>query len=251
MNKIISKLRELLEKIKIFLSKKKNLVTVLIILGIILITIIILVLSKNKKNQFTLNEIYNVYPEEVRTLYSNIVSVSCYGDLYLNIGKDSGSVKTDDMNDNNLIDYMFSNLDKNNQLTDEFELKVINITAKSLFNTTKELSSKITNYQYGNYIYNIKDSKVTRTKSECHSDREYVSQLYGYSYNKNQLSMDVNIGYLKDGILYDLDNNRLGSYNRDVKELANLFVGNSYYRFNYVLDGKNYKLDNVEWNSKL
>lgn len=255
MENVIEKVKSIFSKVvdflKKFFSDKKNLVTTLIVLGIIIVVVVVaIIFDKDKNDRFALNEIYNVYPEEVRELYSNIVSVSCSGDLHLDITLDGGVVKADKINEKNLLDYLFSNLDKNNKLTDEFETKIISSTANSLFYTQRDLVSKVDNYQYDGYIYHVDGSKVTRTKDKCSSDRQYVSQLYGYSYDKNQLSMDVNIGYLSNGVLYDLADNRLGEYNNDVKELFNLFVGNSYYRFNYVLDGETYKLDNVEWNSK-
>lgn len=255
MKKVIDKTKKfflnVINKAKNFLSKKNNLITTLIVLGIIVIVIIIAVIfSKNHKQRFALSEIYNVYPEEVRELYSNIVSVSCYGDLYLDITLDSGKIDVDKMNSNNLIDYLFSYLDKNNLLTDQISLNTINMNAVRLFHMEKKFENELNNYQYGDYLYKIKNDKIVREKKECSSDKQYLTHLYGYSYNTNELSMDVNIGYILDGVLYDLADNRLGEYNGDATKLDDLFVENSYYRFNYISDNGIYKLNSVEWNSR-
>lgn len=245
------RMKNVVDKIKKFFSKKNNLITSVIILVIIIIVIVVAIIFKNNhRRRFAINEIYNVYPEEVRELYSNIVSVSCHGDLYLDINLDNGKIDVSEMSSNNLIDYLFSHLDKQNLLTDQISISTINEYATKLFNMKSNFRNELNNYQYGDYLYQIKDNKLTREKKECVSDKQYLTHLYGYSYNINELSIDVNIGYLSDGILYDLADNRLGEYSGDVKELDNLFVENSYYRFNYVYVNKTYKLSSVEWNSR-
>ena len=83
------------------------------------------------------------------------------------------------------------------------------------------------------------------------SDKNYITHLYGYSYNVHELSIDVNIGYLDNGVLYDLADNRLGEYTGEVKELQDLFKTNSFYRYNYVKDDGMYKLISVEWMDRI
>lgn len=238
------------DKIKSFFSKKTNIIA-LVAIALIIIIILILALRDREEKKFALNEIYNVYPEEVRELYSNMVEISCGGDLHLNVSLDSGEVSVSQLDQNNLLDYMFSYLDKNDGLVDNMEVSLIQSTTKKLFDGELDFTSKINNYVYGDYSYTVKDGKVSRAKSECNVDTQYVSHLYGYSYNTKKLSIDVNIGYLKDGNLYDLANNLLGKYNGEVAELEKLFGPNSYYRYNYVLDGKIYKLTSVEWNNRV
>ena len=59
--------------------------------------------------------------------------------------------------------------------------------------------------------------------------------------------MDVNVAYLKDGILYNYDNQNLGEYDGDATKLAELTENTSYFRFNYGKDGDTFKLLSIEW----
>lgn len=237
---------KIVDKLKVFFSKKINLISTIVFVLILLVIILVLVLKKDDK--FTLNSIYNVYPEDVKALYSNMVEVSCYGDLHLDIELDNGTTDVTSVKTNNLIDYMFSYLDKEDKLGDEFSFDIVKDATDKLFYGDIDFRDNIDKYVYGNYVYTLKNGMVTREKGTCSSDFEYVSQLYGYSFNEDMLSVDVNIGYSKNGILYDLSDKKLGEYNGDPSELGDIFINSSYYRFNYVLDGKDYKLKSVEWN---
>lgn len=239
-------------KLKSFFSKRENKILVVAILIILIIVLVVaIVFKKDEDSKFALNGIYDVYPEDVRELYSNMVSVSCYGDLHLDITLGSGIVKVGNINKNNLLDYMFSNLDKNNKLTDQMDIDIFKNVSKNLFSGNVTLDNLINGYTYGEYKYIVKDDKVSREKKECISDKNYITHLYGYSYNVNELSIDVNIGYLDNGVLYDLSDNRLGEYTGEVKELQNLFKTNSFYRYNYVKDDGKYKLISVEWANRI
>lgn len=240
-----------MDKLKKFFEKKTNIIMVIGILVVVVIVVLVAILFKREdKEKFSLSKIYDVYPEDVRNLYANMVSVSCYGDLYLDLKLDSGKIKVADINRNNLIDYMFSYMDKHDKFEDEMEVNDFNAISSDLFNEKLDFKNDIDKYKYGEYEYLVEDGKVKRNKAECSSDKKYVSHLYGYSHSDLELSIDVNIGYEKDGKLYDLADNLLGDYDGDVSKLGDLFGNNSFYRYNYVLDGKIFKLDSVEWNSR-
>ena len=109
-----------------------------------------------------------------------------------------------------------------------------------------DLVQYINDFEYDEYVYNIKDNMLVRKKSKCESDIRYVSRLYGYSFGTEVLSMDVNIGYLKNGILYDLNDNKLGNYDGvNMEKLNELFKDTSYYRYNYIKKDDDYKLKSV------
>ncbi len=240
-------LTKILSILKSFFSEKRNII-ITIIVAIIIIGLILIIVFHKKDNRFALNEIYDIYPGEVRKLYSNIVEIPCTGDLHLDdITINAEQTSIDDINKNNLLDYLFSNIDKNEGLNDKMEISLIKKRQKELFNTNLDLTETINNYQYGEYLYTIEGNKVTRKAAECKNDIKYVTFLYGYSWNNNLLSMDVNISYLKDGILYDLADNKLGSYNGDVSKLFSLTKTTSYYKFNYVKKSGDFKLDSVRW----
>jgi hypothetical protein len=75
--------------------------------------------------------------------------------------------------------------------------------------------------------------------------------LYGYSVGKERLSMDVNVGYLKDGILYDYHDNNLGEYNGDVTMLPKIMDKTTFYRFIYVKENGIFKLSQVEHKNRV
>lgn len=242
-----------MNKIKDFFSVKRNLIATVIVI-IILIILLIVVFKDNDdyEKKFSLNAIYDVYPEEVRKLYSNIVGANCFGDLKLDIELGVGKVKVEDIKDNNKLDYLFSYIDKNSKLEDEMSKGIFEDAAKLLYSKDINIISMIKDYQHLGYVYNVSGDNIVREEKECSDvQKQYVSHLYGYSYNENLLSVDVNIGYSSDGVLYDMADNKLGEYDGKIEKLSELFGSNSYYRFNYIKDNGKYKLDSVEWNNRV
>lgn len=235
---------------KFFSIKRNKIIVILVVLVILIIVLLSIFIKKEKDEKFSLNSIYDLHPEVVRKLYSNVVEVSCSGDMHLDIQLNSGKNLVKDIKKEILINYLFSHLDKNKLLNNDTDISFINMKSKEIFADDIKFDNLINNFQYNNYIYNVNDGKITRNESSCNSDIKYVSYLYGYSYNEKEASMDVNIGYLKDGILYDLSNNKLGSYSGDIKDLRELFMQSSFYRYNYIKEGSFYKLSSVEWNTK-
>lgn len=251
MDSFVKKIKQLINKLfKLITSKKKNSIIITII-ALLIIIIIIIVVNSRRTRSFALNEVYNFAPAEIRELYSNIVEVSCDGDLYFSDLADVNNIDVKNMNKQDLLNYVFSNLDKAELLSNEFASNLITTTANKLFLNDTKLLKEIKDYQYGDYIYNVKNSKIVRTKKECVSKNNYISNLYGYAWDKEKLSVDVNIGYLKEGILYDLDNKKMGAYDGNASKLFDLFDMNTYYRFNYVKDGNNIKLTSVELKRKV
>lgn len=248
---IFKKIMNFFKKIITFIANfwRKNIVNKIIMIAVLVIIIVLILLCVFRKEveKFALNEFYDVYPEEVRKLYTNIVEVSCTGDLHLDIKVDDKATPVDKLNKNTLLDYLFNNIDKNGGLTDKIDVGFIKRRQKELFNLSSDLTEAIKDYQHGDYVYNVNGNSVTRKKSECKSDIKYVTFLYGYSWNKDLLSMDVNISYQKGDMLYDLNDKELGNYDGDVSKLFNLTKTTSYYRFNYVKRGNDFELDSVSW----
>ena len=59
------------------------------------------------------------------------------------------------------------------------------------------------------------------------------------------------MGYLVGNTLYNLKDERLGTYDGDVSKLRDLFSTSPHYRYNYVMDNKVYKLTSVEFKSRI
>ena len=243
----MKKIKEFLKK---FFSKKRNIIICLACLLLIIILLIIL-LRIPKKIKFALNEIYNVNPAEVRELYQNMVEVSCSGDLHFDINLGSGARGTADIDKDNLLEYLFSYLDKNEMLEDTMNLAVFENAAKKLFYGDVNPFDSFKTYSYGNYIYTKSGAKVTRKVHKCERNITYVDHLYGYSMNKENLSMDVAVGYMKDGTLYGYNNIALGKYDGDVTKLPTLMEKATFYRLTYVKENGLYKLTQVEHKNRV
>ena len=106
-----------MEKLMKFLKNKIVIISIAVV--IIIIAILVLLLNKDDDNEFMLDPIYDVYPEEVRELYSNTIYVSCTGDLYLGIDDDSDEVLIENIDKQYMINYLFSHLDKRNKLKND------------------------------------------------------------------------------------------------------------------------------------
>ena len=233
-----------MEKLMKFLKNKIVIISIAVV--IIIIAILVLLLNKDDDNEFMLDPIYDVYPEEVRELYSNTIYVSCTGDLYLGIDDDSDEVLIENIDKQYMINYLFSHMDKHNKLNENTTIDILNDVENKLFSKKLDLVKYIKDFRYGEYIYNIEENMLVGKKSKCESDIRYVSRLYGYSFGTEVLSMDVNIGYLKNGILYDLNDNKLGEYDGvNTEILDQLFDGTDYYRYNYIKDESDFKLKSV------
>lgn len=236
-------------KENIIKNKKYIIIGLIIFILMLSIVSIVLYLKVPKEEKFALSSIYSVYPEEIQEIYSNMVFVSCYGDWHLDIPVDNAKkVNIQDIKKNLLIDYVFSYMDKNNLLNDNITVEDFVKTSDLLFFNELDLVGLIDDYIYKDYMYTVKEGTITRTNTKCVSDKQYVSHLIGYSFNKKELSVDVKIGYMDKDILFDFNDKKLGKYDGDPAKLGNMFTYSPYYRFNYVsVDGK-YKLNTVEFN---
>ena len=249
-NKYLEIWHNILDAVKKFFSVKRNIIITAIV---ILIIIILFIIFHNKKsNEFVLNEVYDIYPDEVRELYANFVDVSCSGDMHLSINVDSGAYDINHIPKKDLLNYMFSYLDKNGMLADSITDNVIEKVQRQLFNGDVNLLSEIKAFSYGGNIYDYASGKVTKKGSKCEeSDVTYVTHLYGYYWKNDKLSIDIMVGYLKDGTLYTYDDKEMGKYDGDASKLSSLMEPASYYRISYIrYDQNKYKLSSVEWRHK-
>ncbi len=82
--------------------------------------------------------------------------------------------------------------------------------------------------------------EVETNKTE--GTREYVSKLYGYSYDENEnIVMQVKEGYIENNKVYDLDGNELGEYTEDT--LNTTLDNGTLKTYNYTKENNDYKLE--------
>ena len=71
--------------------------------------------------------------------------------------------------------------------------------------------------------------------------REYVSKLYGYTYDENEnIEMHVKEGYIENNKIYDLEGNELGDYTEDT--LNTLLDNGTLKVYNYTKNDNEYIL---------
>lgn len=171
--------------------------------------------------------------DTVDELYENVKSTNC---SYIK------EVNKDKLTDDAMLYVVFSNLANNKKLSDNVSYNDYKNAAKKVLGEEKVIPENFENYEYDGYSYTLKDNKISRTKGTC-GDKEYISKLYGYSYNDNELIVDMRVGYKKDGKLYDLDNKELGKYS---KKTSNALMDSATPQvLTYKKDGNNYILENV------
>ena len=234
---------------KIFNNYKKIIIIIVIAtVSIILISLIwhrLIILTDN--SQYKNNSEDEIITLKIRKIYDNIENVSCSGAWYIEeITDEKNNITINELKNNELLDYIFSYLDKNNELSDNMNIKTILNVAKKLYAEDVTKIINIENYQYNDFIYNKVGKKIKRKASSCISPIKYVSQLYGYTQNEDILEIDINYGYTEDDKLYDLSGKLLGEYDDDDKITSNLLKSNYYYRYNYKLIKNEYKLSSIE-----
>ena len=201
-------------------SKKKLILLVGILIIIIIVVLIVVFNNQNKEEKI---EIVNY--KEAEKLY-----------------QESNNKCTDitDENDNLILYLIFSELDKDNKLSDNISYEEYENTAKTILKTD-DIPQTINNYLYDGYSYTLKDNKITREKTEC--EERYVSKIYGYSNDNNTLSLYISSGYVKDGKVYNLEGIEIGDY--DKNKINKILDSGTIKIYNYKNENGKYVLDSI------
>lgn len=207
---------------------------------VILIIIVVLAFAftkdKNKTNYITDGEITNVIPKEVSDLYDNLTNVNCHGSLTWD--KD---YQTSEMSTDRLLDLIFKYLDLNGNLTDTISKEKFDLAKNKVLGANFP-KIVIKDYNYAGNVYTLDDKFINRLPSTC-DRKNYVSSLHGYTYNKVTLSLDVNVGILIDNVIYNMNNEPLGTTADNLDKLLDLSEG---YTYNYKKEGNDYYLVSVK-----
>ena len=204
------------------LNNKKKLIIIFIgILIIIIIVVLIIVLNNQNKEE----KIKIVNYKEAEKLYQE---------------SNNKCTAIQDENDSLLLYLIFSELDKDNKLSDNISYDEYENTAKTILKTD-DIPSKINNYLYDGYSYTLEENKITRTKTEC--EEKYVSKIYGYSNDNNTLSLYISSGYVKDGKVYNLEGIEIGDY--DKNKINKILDSGTIKIYNYKNENGKYILQNI------
>ena len=202
-------------------SKKR----IILFVGILIIIIIVIVLIIVFNNQDKEEKIEIVNYKDAEKLYQT---------------SDNKCTDITDENDSLLLYLIFSNMDKDNKLSDNISYEEYENTAKTILKTD-DIPSKINNYLYDGYSYTLEENKITRTKTEC--TEKYVSKIYGYSNNNNTLSLYISSGYVKDGKVYNLNGDEIGDYDKDT--INKILDSGTIKIYNYKNENGKYILQNI------
>ena len=207
---------------KLNISNKKRIILIISILVIIVVSLLIVIVFNNKEDK---EKIKIVNYKEAEKLY-----------------QESNNKCTDiqDENDSLLLYLIFSKLDKESKLSDSIPYDDYENIAKTILKTD-DIPSKINNYLYDGYSYTLEENKITREKTEC--TEKYVSKIYGYSNDNNNLNLYISSGYIKDGKVYNLEDIEIGNY--DKNKINKILDSGTIKIYNYKNEDGNYILDNI------
>ncbi len=176
-------------------NNNKNLVLIIAIIVIVLIGLGLLLYNMFFKSK----EKFIVPHETVDKLFEKIETTSC------------SYVNEDNMGEDTILYLVFTKLKKDDKLADHISVKDYRDAAKTILGKDEALPDSFSNYDFDGYIYTLSDNTIKRTKGVC-SDKQYISKLYGYSYNETELTVNVKISYIKDKKIYNLEDKELGDY---------------------------------------
>ena len=202
-------------------SKKR----IILFVGILIIIIIVIVLIIVFNNQDKEEKIEIVNYKDAEKLYQT---------------SDNKCTDITDENDSLLLYLIFSNMDKDNKLSDNISYDEYENTAKTILKTD-DIPQTINNYLYDGYSYTLNNDEIIREKSEC--EEKYVSKIYGYSNNNDTLSLYISSGYVKEGKVYNLSDVEIGNYDKDT--INKILDDGTIKIYNYKNKNGNYILDNI------
>ena len=207
---------------KLNISNKKRIILLISLLVIIVISLLIVIFNNNQNKEEKI-EIVNY--KDAEKLYQT---------------SDNKCTDITDENDSLLLYLIFSNMDKDNKLSDNISYEEYENTAKTILKTD-DIPQTINNYLYDGYSYTLNNDEIIREKSEC--EEKYVSKIYGYSNNNDTLSLYISSGYVKDGKVYNLSGDEIGDYDKDT--INKILDDGTIKIYNYQNKNGNYILDNI------
>ena len=204
------------------MKSKKRIILFVGILIIIIIVIVLIIVFNNRDKEEKI-EIVNY--KDAEKLYQT---------------SDNKCTDITDENDSLLLYLIFSNMDKDNKLSDNISYDEYENTAKTILKTD-DIPQTINNYLYYGYSYTLNNDEIIREKSEC--EEGYVSKIYGYSNNNDTLSLYISSGYVKDGKVYNLEGIEIGDY--DKNKINKILDSGTIKIYNYKNENGKYILQNI------
>lgn len=212
--------------------KEKKRMNVKIILCVILFIIVVigLVLVINRDDKKSNSPVSH---KVVEKLYENHSDNKCTEVIRI-----TSNTEVSEAEDKVLLYLIFGQMKKDNVISSKISLDDYKTSALKVLN--EEYIPLDFEYVFEGYQYSLKDDEITRKSSSCIEN--YVTKLYGYS-GTDKLELDVMAGYVKDGKVYDLKDNEIGTYSED--DLNKILDKGTMQVYNYEKVNDNYKLVSV------
>jgi len=230
----------------------------IIIVVSVLLLLLLLYLVFSRKNDTSFDDIMIDKVDDIEYLYMLVSDIPCERGLYVNIPLNK-KVKVSDIDRKVLLNYLFAFLDRNALLNDKTDKKIINFAENELFykrksslfnNNDLHLFRNINNFQYGDYVYSVKDNMLIKNEKSCVNNEVYVTALLENGVSDNYGYIDVGIGKLVNDTIYDVVGNKLGDYDSESNMLGDILLNGPYYRYYYIKENGSYKLDSIELRDK-
>lgn len=219
--------------------KKKNFLIICILVLLIAIGVTgVTWVARNTKKENTVSLTNNqVKHKVVENLYETIKATECNEMPII-----EETTKVEELDQNNILYLIFSKMNEEQLLKEEILLETMEITAQKLFGK-KDVFSNFTTYNYGGYLYTLRDNKITRVSRNC-DNKKYISKLYGYTNNKERLEARIHYGYIENGKVYDLKGQELGIYEEN--QVSNILEIGTPRIYHYKMKNNEYYLEKIE-----
>lgn len=212
--------------------KEKKRMSVKIILCVILFIIVVisLVILLNKDDKKSNSPVSH---KVVENLYENHSDNKCTEVIKITSNTDVSKV-----DDKVLLYLIFGQMKKDNVISSNISLDDYKTSALKVLN--EEYIPLDFEYVFEGYKYSVKDDEIIRKSSSCIEN--YVTKLYGYS-GTDKLELDIMAGYVKNGKVYDLNDNEIGTYSEE--DLNKILDKGTMQVYNYEKVNDDYKLVSV------
>ncbi len=213
------------------MNKKKTDIKI-ILCGLALIIIVTTLFikftnSKKEKDNAPVNHkiVENLYEDNNESNCTEVIKIT-------------QNIEVSNVNDKVLLYLIFGQMKKDEVIEDTISIDDYRTSALKIID--EEYIPNEFEFIFEGYKYSLKDDEITRGKANC--EENYVTKLYGYSGTDN-LEVDVMAGYVKDGKVYDLNDNEIGTYSED--DINSILDKGTMQVYNYKKINDNYKLTSV------
>lgn len=213
-------------------KQKKKLDSKIIMLIIILVLIILIIIQNINRKEQELKSMPVDY-ETVETLFKEHTEDSC-----TEFSRVNQETSVEDAPQKALLYLVFGQLKSDGVLDTTISIKDYKNSALKVLNK-KDIPLEF-EYIYEGYKYTSDGKEITRSDAVC--VQNYITKVYSYA-GRDKVSIDVMVGYIQNGKIYDLKNIEIGVYGQD--DLYNVLDKGTLQVYNFEATEDGYKLSSI------